>query len=68
MRSTTWKIYLKNIRAILRSIDQCAKDVKEIQTAMLVRVCIFNIPTLGDKINLADYYRGGTSAQADRGN
>jgi translation initiation factor IF-2 len=43
MRSATWKTYFKNIRAILRTIDQCAKDVKEIQTAMLVRVFVFNV-------------------------
>jgi hypothetical protein len=44
MRSATWKTYFKSIRAILRTIDQCAKDVKEIQTAMLVSVFVFNIP------------------------
>jgi hypothetical protein len=38
MRSATWKIYFKNIRAILHTIDQCAKEVREIQTAMLVSV------------------------------
>jgi hypothetical protein len=43
MRSTTWKIYFKNIRAILRTIDQCVKEVKEIQTAMLVSVFVFNV-------------------------
>ncbi|KAJ7896925.1 hypothetical protein B0H13DRAFT_1884799 [Mycena leptocephala] len=36
MRSATWKTYFKNIRAILQIIDQCAKEVKEIQTAMLL--------------------------------
>ncbi|KAJ7893980.1 hypothetical protein B0H13DRAFT_2339470 [Mycena leptocephala] len=38
IRSATWKTYFKNIRAILRSVDQCAKEVKEIQTAMLLIV------------------------------
>jgi hypothetical protein len=28
----------------LRSVDQCAKEITEIQTAMLVRVFAFNIP------------------------
>jgi hypothetical protein len=41
MRSATWKIYLKNMRAILQTIGQCAKEVKEIQTAMLVSVFVF---------------------------
>ncbi|KAJ7896924.1 hypothetical protein B0H13DRAFT_2275916 [Mycena leptocephala] len=36
MRSATWKTYFKNIRAILQTIDQCTKEVKEIQTAMLL--------------------------------
>ncbi|KAJ7819238.1 hypothetical protein B0H13DRAFT_2682592 [Mycena leptocephala] len=36
MGSATWKTYFKNIRAISRTIDQCAKEVKEIQTAMLL--------------------------------
>ncbi|KAJ7863256.1 hypothetical protein B0H13DRAFT_1095005 [Mycena leptocephala] len=36
MRSATWKTYFKSIRATLRSIDQCTKEVKEIQTAMLL--------------------------------
>jgi hypothetical protein len=44
MRSATWKTYLKNIRAILQTIDQCTKAVKEIQTAMLVSVFVFNFP------------------------
>ncbi|KAJ7896919.1 hypothetical protein B0H13DRAFT_2338018 [Mycena leptocephala] len=36
MRNATWKAYFKSIRAILRTIDQCAKEAKEIQTAMLL--------------------------------
>jgi hypothetical protein len=44
MRSATWKTYFKSIRAILQIINQCAKEVKEIQTAMLVRGFVFNIP------------------------
>ncbi|KAJ7903866.1 hypothetical protein B0H13DRAFT_1882066 [Mycena leptocephala] len=36
MRSATWKTYFKSIRAILRSVDQCAKEIREIQTAMLL--------------------------------
>ncbi|KAJ7832818.1 hypothetical protein B0H13DRAFT_2679056 [Mycena leptocephala] len=36
MRSATWKTYFKSIRAILRSVDLCAKEIKEIQTAMLL--------------------------------
>ncbi|KAJ7832303.1 hypothetical protein B0H13DRAFT_2429946 [Mycena leptocephala] len=36
MRRATWKTYFKNIRAILCTIDQCAKEVKETQTAMLL--------------------------------
>ncbi|KAJ7904158.1 hypothetical protein B0H13DRAFT_1881648 [Mycena leptocephala] len=36
MRSATWKIYLTNMRPILHSIDQCAKEVKEIHAAMLL--------------------------------
>ncbi|KAJ7872227.1 hypothetical protein B0H13DRAFT_1895476 [Mycena leptocephala] len=36
MRSAMRKTYFKNLRAILRSVDQCAKEVKEIQTAMLL--------------------------------
>ncbi|KAJ7893978.1 hypothetical protein B0H13DRAFT_2665419 [Mycena leptocephala] len=36
MRSATWKTYFKSIRAILQIINQCAKEVKEIQTAMLL--------------------------------
>ncbi|KAJ6593112.1 hypothetical protein B0H19DRAFT_1365273 [Mycena capillaripes] len=33
---STWKIYLQSIRAILRTIDQCASEVKDIHTAMLL--------------------------------
>ncbi|KAJ7872226.1 hypothetical protein B0H13DRAFT_2349579 [Mycena leptocephala] len=36
MRSVTWNTYFKSIWAILRTIDQCAKEVKEIQTTMLL--------------------------------
>jgi hypothetical protein len=44
MHSGTWKMYFKNIRAILRSVDQCAKEIKEIRTALLVSVFTFNVP------------------------
>jgi hypothetical protein len=44
MRSATWKTYFKSVPAIIHTIDQCAKEVKEIHTAMLVSVLIFNIP------------------------
>jgi hypothetical protein len=44
IRSATWKTYFRSIRAILRSVDQCAKEIKEIQTAMLVSVFAFTIP------------------------
>ncbi|KAJ7903868.1 hypothetical protein B0H13DRAFT_2663578 [Mycena leptocephala] len=36
IRSATWKTYFRSIRAILRSVDQCAKEIREIQTAMLL--------------------------------
>ncbi|KAJ7893984.1 hypothetical protein B0H13DRAFT_1886150 [Mycena leptocephala] len=36
MRSATWKIHFKNIRAILQAINQCAQEVKGIRTAMLL--------------------------------
>ncbi|KAJ7896917.1 hypothetical protein B0H13DRAFT_816287 [Mycena leptocephala] len=36
MRSATWNTYFKSIRVILQTIDQCGKEVKEIQTAMLL--------------------------------
>ncbi|KAJ7872228.1 hypothetical protein B0H13DRAFT_2669469 [Mycena leptocephala] len=36
MHSATWKTYFKSIRAILQIINQCVKEVKEIQTAMLL--------------------------------
>ncbi|KAJ7903874.1 hypothetical protein B0H13DRAFT_2274802 [Mycena leptocephala] len=36
MHSATWKASFKNIRTILCTIDQCAKEVKEIHTAMLL--------------------------------
>jgi hypothetical protein len=42
MRSATWKTYFKNIRANLQTIDQCTKEVKESQTAMLVSMFVFN--------------------------
>jgi hypothetical protein len=44
MRSAKWKTYFKSTRAILQTIDQCAKEVKKIQTAMLVSVFVSNIP------------------------
>jgi hypothetical protein len=44
MRSATWKTYFKNIREILQTIDLCAKEVKGIQTAMLVSLFIFSFP------------------------
>jgi hypothetical protein len=37
-------MYFKNIRAILRSVDQCAKEIKEIRTALLISVFTFNVP------------------------
>ncbi|KAJ7821664.1 hypothetical protein B0H13DRAFT_2449238 [Mycena leptocephala] len=36
LRSATWKTYFKSIRAILCSVDQCTKEITEIQTAMLL--------------------------------
>ncbi|KAJ7922228.1 hypothetical protein B0H13DRAFT_1865994 [Mycena leptocephala] len=36
MHSGTWKMHFKNIRAILRSVDQCAKEIKEMRTALLL--------------------------------
>jgi hypothetical protein len=51
MRSATWKTYFSSVREILRSVDQCAKEVKEIQTVMLVGVFIFNIPFFWIKKN-----------------
>jgi len=38
---TTWEEfveYLQNMRGIMQSINQCAKEVKEIQTSTLVRI------------------------------
>jgi hypothetical protein len=43
MRSATWKIHFKNIRAILQTINQCAQEVEGIRTAMLVSVFVFNV-------------------------
>jgi hypothetical protein len=44
MHSGTWKMHFKNIRAILRSVDQCAKEIKEMRTALLVSVFTFSVP------------------------
>jgi hypothetical protein len=33
----TWREYLEKVKEILQSIDECAKEVKEIQTSILVR-------------------------------
>ncbi|KAJ6593115.1 hypothetical protein B0H19DRAFT_1055756 [Mycena capillaripes] len=49
IHTLTWKIYLQSIRTILRAIDQCASEVKDIQTAMLVRIFAFNIARLKNK-------------------
>jgi hypothetical protein len=35
---TTWREYLEKVKAILQSIDECAQEVKNIQTSILVRV------------------------------
>jgi hypothetical protein len=35
---TTWGEYLEKVKAILQSIDECVKEVKNIQTSILVRV------------------------------
>ncbi|KAJ7815444.1 hypothetical protein B0H14DRAFT_3745875 [Mycena olivaceomarginata] len=34
----TWREYLERIREILQSIEECAQEVKQIQTSILVRV------------------------------
>jgi hypothetical protein len=34
----TWGEYLEKVREILQSIDECAKEVKDIQTSILVSV------------------------------
>jgi hypothetical protein len=34
----TWREYLDKVTEILQSIDECAKEVKDIQTSILVRV------------------------------
>jgi flagellin-specific chaperone FliS len=33
-----WREYLDKVTEILQSIDECAKEVKDIQTSILVRV------------------------------
>jgi hypothetical protein len=35
---TTWGEYLEKVKEILQSIDECAKEVKDIETSILVRV------------------------------
>jgi hypothetical protein len=55
MHSATWKASFKNIRTILRTIDQCAKEVKEIHTAMLVSMFMFSIPCFLIKDVAADH-------------
>jgi hypothetical protein len=37
-RVKTWGEYLEKVKEILQSIDKCAKEVKDIQTSILVRV------------------------------
>ncbi|KAF8192762.1 hypothetical protein K438DRAFT_1762087 [Mycena galopus ATCC 62051] len=37
-RVETWEEYLQNVRRILQSIDECAKQVKEIQTSTLLTI------------------------------
>jgi hypothetical protein len=32
----TWGEYLEKVKGILQSIDECAKEVKDIQTSILV--------------------------------
>jgi hypothetical protein len=34
----TWGEYLEKVEEILQSIDECAKEVKDIETSILVRV------------------------------
>ncbi|KAJ6593107.1 hypothetical protein B0H19DRAFT_1055748 [Mycena capillaripes] len=43
IHTSTWKKYLQTISTIFLAIDQCASEVKGIQTAMLVRIFALNI-------------------------
>ncbi|KAJ6593110.1 hypothetical protein B0H19DRAFT_1224739 [Mycena capillaripes] len=43
------KTYLQTIGTIFLAIDQCASEVKDIQTAMLVRILALNIASLKTK-------------------
>ncbi|KAJ6554394.1 hypothetical protein B0H19DRAFT_1153429 [Mycena capillaripes] len=36
MRNATWKTYFTDVKALIRAIDQCASEVKAIQTLMLL--------------------------------